>query len=138
MKIAQNKSTRLRPDGDRTIDAPFLLMDIPQFISQIKNEKQWAETNHNAITVFKSPHITIVVMALKPLAKINDNNGDNMTAIYVLNGKIRCITKDGEIILHTQQQIVFHEGMPDVIEALSDADIIYTNYSIAPKKPLSL
>ncbi len=47
-------STHNRPEGDRKIDSPVLLIDIPSFIKQVKDEKAWGKNDRNAITVFKA------------------------------------------------------------------------------------
>ena len=48
------EATYNRPEGDREIDSPVLLIDIPDLIEQIKDENAWKENDRNAITVFKT------------------------------------------------------------------------------------
>lgn len=138
MKISENKSEQLHPQDKRVIDTPFVLIDTPQFFDQVKAEKQWPETDHNTIPVFRSSYLSTLIIAMKTVATIDDKTGDNITCIHVLNGDIKCIIQDGEIVLHPQQQIIFHEGILDKIEAINDADIILTNYKTREKRSLSL
>ena len=49
-----NEATKNRPAGDRLLDSPVVLMDIPTFIKQLRNEKAWEENDRNSITVFKT------------------------------------------------------------------------------------
>jgi hypothetical protein len=51
VKTKSNEATALRPEGDCILDAPFVEMDLNNFIVQIKNEITWATTDHNFITV---------------------------------------------------------------------------------------
>ena len=42
-----------RPQGERTLDAPLVTIDLRLFIAQIKEEEQWKNSDRNAITIFK-------------------------------------------------------------------------------------
>jgi hypothetical protein len=50
MEIKRNEATLNRPEGDRVIDAPFVFLDIPEFIHQVKKEKAWKKYDRNGIT----------------------------------------------------------------------------------------
>ena len=64
MEIKSNHSTGNRPEGDRILDAPYVFSDIPTYLEQLKSEKSWAKNDRNAITVYKSDKITIVIAIL--------------------------------------------------------------------------
>ena len=64
MEIKNNEATDLRPEGYRLRDAPLVSIDIPEFIKQIKNETTWTNSDRNAITVFKTNGLRIVLVAL--------------------------------------------------------------------------
>ena len=70
MEIKRNESTRNRPEGDRVLDAPYVFANLPAFIEQVKDEKSWGKGDRNAITVFKTTNMTIVLSALKQGASI--------------------------------------------------------------------
>ena len=38
MEIKTNQATKNRPEGDRVIDAPYVFIDIPGFVEQLKSE----------------------------------------------------------------------------------------------------
>lgn len=54
MKEKFNNATTQRPEGERTIDAALVTIDMNSFIELIKKEKVWEESDRNAITVFKT------------------------------------------------------------------------------------
>lgn len=64
MEIKNNESTDLRPEGARLIDAPLVSMDIPDFIKQLKAEVTWENNDRNAMTVYKTNGMRIVLIAL--------------------------------------------------------------------------
>ncbi len=64
MEEKYNSSTTQRPDGDRMIDAALVSIDLPMFIKQIKSEAAWENSDRNAVTVFKTNGVRIVLIAL--------------------------------------------------------------------------
>jgi hypothetical protein len=50
--------------GHRSLDAPLVTIDLCLFIAQIKDEDQWKKSYRNAITVFKSLVMRMVLIAL--------------------------------------------------------------------------
>ena len=59
-----NKATTQRPQGNRVMDAPLVTIDLRSFTKQIRDEKAWKESDRNAITVFKTDGMRIVLIAL--------------------------------------------------------------------------
>src|SRR5690606_19743096 len=70
MEFKRNESTLNRPEGDRVLDAPYVFIDIPSYIDQVKQEKAWEKNDRNGITVYKSDRVTIVITALQAGAEI--------------------------------------------------------------------
>jgi quercetin dioxygenase-like cupin family protein len=134
MEIKRNEATINRPEGDRVIDAPYVFVDIPSFIDLVKGEKAWEKNDRNAITVFKSDNITMVITALQASAEISNNSVDGFLTIQVLKGDTRIATPDGDINATENQIITFHPGITHSIVALSDAILLLTNYSTEEKK----
>jgi quercetin dioxygenase-like cupin family protein len=130
MEIKRNEATFNRPEGDRVIDAPYVFVDIPEFIQQVRDEKTWEKYDRNGITVFKSDSMTIVVTALKEGAVIKDNTVNGFFTVQVLQGTIRFETLEGDIEAKEQHLISFHPGVPHSIEARTDAVILLTTYGI--------
>ena len=53
MQLKNIDATINRPDGDHLIDAPYLVVDLPKFISQLKEEDSWDKNDRNGITLYK-------------------------------------------------------------------------------------
>ena len=96
MQIKRNEATLNRPQGDRIIDAPYVFIDLPAFIEQVKDEKAWEKNDRNGITVFKTGNMTIVLSILKEGATIADNTVVGLLTVQVLKGKVRVTTPDGD------------------------------------------
>ncbi|MEO6452445.1 MAG: hypothetical protein ABIN97_00120, partial [Ginsengibacter sp.] len=89
MEEKYNEATINRPEGDRPVDAPLVLIDIASFIKQIKNEKAWEENDRNSITVFKSDKLRIVIVALHKKAEMTTEHPRNILSIQMIKGKIK-------------------------------------------------
>ena len=138
MEIKRNEATINRPEGDRVLDAPYVFIDIDQYIDQIKDEKAWDKNDRNAITVFKGPNMTIVISALQEDAEIVDKTVDGFLTVQVLKGKVCITTPDGEIDGGKRNMVVFHPGVQHTIKAESKAILLITNYSLEQRRSDSM
>jgi quercetin dioxygenase-like cupin family protein len=128
MEIKRNESTINRPEGDRVIDASFVFVDTPDYIRQLKDENAWDKNDRNGFTVFKSPHLTIVVTALKKNAEISNNNVDGYLTVQVLKGKLQVATVEGDMAVEEMQEIAFHPNVEHSMKAISDSIIQLRTY----------
>ncbi len=119
-------ATHNRPEGDRQINSPILSIDIPSFIEQIKNENAWQESDRNAITVFKSDKMRIVLVALHRKAEIQTAHPENVLSVHVLKGKIGVIGHEKQTDADTGQIIAMHDKIPYKIKALKKSVILLT------------
>lgn len=129
MEFKRNEATRNRPEGDRVLDAPYVFVDVPAFIDQLKEEKAWEKNDRNGITVYKTDGVTTVVTMLQADNEIASNTVDGFFNIQLLKGSARVSTPDGDIDLKEMQLICFHPQVPHTVKALADCIFLITNYS---------
>jgi len=134
MELKRNEATLNRPEGDRVIDAPYVFMDLGQFIKQIKNEETWDKNDRNGITIFKTENLTTVLTCLHKDALIKDNSVDGILQVQVLGGRIRVTTADGDIDMEEGEMIVFHPGIRHTIEALKKSSLLLQTINENVKK----
>lgn len=106
-----NEATILRPLGDRIIDAPLVSIDLCAFTEQLKKEKKWKETDRNAITVFKTNGLRIVLIAMRKGAEMAKHSAGGKISIQVLEGKIHIFTDEQIVKLGAGQMLAMHEGI---------------------------
>lgn len=126
MEEKYNEATINRPEGDRLIDAPMVLIDIESYIKQIKSEKAWDENDRNSITVFKSDRLTIVLGAMHKNAVMQTEHPQHMLSLQILNGKIKVTTDDKTTIVAKEQLFVLHENISYKIEAVKKTVFLLT------------
>ena len=134
MEMKRNDATLSRPDGDRVIDAPYVFMNLGQFIKQIKNEDTWDKNDRNGITIFKTDNLTAVLTCLHKDAVIKDNSVDGIFQVQVLGGKIRVTTADGDMEMEEGEMIVFHPRVQHSIEASKKSSLLLQTINENGKK----
>lgn len=126
MEIKQNESTDLRPEGGRVLDAPLVSIDLNDFIKTIKEEPAWKNKDHNAITVYKTNGLRLVLMAMRKEAVIGRHTADGILSLQVLEGKINFTTDDKSVILEEGHMIALHKGLPHGITAIKESVFLLT------------
>jgi quercetin dioxygenase-like cupin family protein len=126
MEIKQNESTDLRPEGARVLDAPLVSIDLIDFIETIKKEPAWKNKDHNAITVYKTNGLRLVLMAMRKEAVLPRHTADGILSLQVLEGKINFTTDDKSVILEKGQMIALHKDLAHSVTAIKESVFLLT------------
>ena len=121
-----NESTKNRPEGDRLVDSPVVLIDIPSFIKQIKNEKAWDKNDRNSVTVFKTDKMRVVLVGLHKGAEMTTDHPDNVISIQVISGKIELHANNDSMNVRKKQAVALHEQVPYRVVALKKSIFLLT------------
>lgn len=121
-----NESTPQRPDGDRLMDAPMVTIDLPAFMQQIKQEATWKESDRNAITVYKTNGMRIVLIALHAGAEMVKHTANGIINLQVLEGQIKFSTDEGVIELSKGQIVALHKHIPHSVFAKEESVFLLT------------
>lgn len=121
-----NEATPLRPEGDRILDAPFVEMDLNNFIVQIKEEITWTTTDHNSITIFKSDNTTVVLIGMHKNAELKKHKAYGNIHVQVLEGKINFCTEQQTVSMEKGQMIALKADIPHSVLAVEDSFFLLT------------
>lgn len=121
-----NEATTLRPHGNRTMDALLVTIDLPAFIVQIRKEKSWKEHDRNAITVFKTNGMRIVLIALHKGAEMTKHRADGLISVQVLEGEMLFNTDEQSVELGKGQMLALHTGMLHSLLAKTETIFLLT------------
>lgn len=124
--IKSNDATPQRPAGTRPLDAPLLVLDLPQALAQIKQEPAWHSSDRNALTLFKSDGMRLVLMALHEGAELKTHTAPGTISVQVLEGRIRFHTEAQTAELAPGQVLTLHAGIPHSVVALQEAVFLLT------------
>ncbi len=126
METKNNESTDLRPEGARLIDAPLVSIAIPEFIKQLKAEATWQNSDRNAITVFKTNGLRIVLIALHEEAVMKKHTAEGIISVQVLEGEISFSTdKETKVLMHGDM-IALHQGLAHSVKAIKESVFLLT------------
>lgn len=121
-----NQATDLRPEGDRLLDAPLVEIDLNSFKKQIKEEQAWKEGDRNAITIFKSDGMRLVLIALHTGAELKTHTAPGIISVQVLEGEIIFGTEQKTAKLTEGQMITLHKGVPHSVFANKESTFLLT------------
>ena len=121
-----NEATTQRPQGDRIMDAPLVTIDLRSFTKQIREEKAWKESDRNAITVFKTDGMRIVLIALHKDAEMIKHTIDGMISIQVIEGEIFITTEKQSAELGPGEILALHQNIPHNVLAKKESIFLLT------------
>jgi quercetin dioxygenase-like cupin family protein len=124
MNVKYNEATVNRPDGDRVIDAPYVISDLAHYSNILKEETAWEKNDRNGITLFKSDHLTVVFTALHPDAEIKDSEAKGALTIQVIEGKIKVEIGNEQFDISAGQVINLHHDTEHSIKAIDESMIL--------------
>ena len=117
MEVKFNTATMHRPDGNRIMDAPLVTIDLAAIIKQVKKEKKWRRSDRNAITVFKTTGMRIVLIAMNKDTEMVRHTANGKISIQVLKGKLQFNANERSVKLNQGEMLALHEGIPHTILA---------------------
>lgn len=126
MEAKHNESTELRPKGGRLLDAPVVPINMPDFIHQIKKEPTWEKSDRNAMTIYKTDGMRIVLIALHEDAVIEKHTANGVISVQVLDGEINFITEGQSITLKKGEMIAVHRNIPHSVAAIKESVFLLT------------
>lgn len=126
MEAKHNESTELRPEGGRLMDAPVVPMNVPEFIRQIKDEPAWKKSDRNAITIYKTNGMRIVLIALHEDAVMEKHTTNGIVSVQVLDGEVTFNTEANSIVLRKGEMIAMHRNVPHSVAATKDSVFLLT------------
>ncbi|MEJ7823572.1 MAG: hypothetical protein WKF85_14700 [Chitinophagaceae bacterium] len=126
MEERHNEATTNRPEGERPIDAPVVLVNIPEFIKKIKKEKAWDKNDRNAITVFKSDKLRIILVAMHKKAEMTTERPENIFSLQVISGKVKLDTAGKSFDVSEEDLLVLHPNITYKIVALRKSVFLMT------------
>lgn len=126
-----NDSTPNRPEGARLLDAPLVPIDLTQYTQQIRSEQAWVKTDRNAITVYKSQGMNIVLIALHKGAEMKRHSASGIISLQVLEGLILFTTDEESRKLGKGQMLALHEKIPHSVRAQEESVFILTHAKTA-------
>ena len=126
MESKSNEATALRPDGDRMLNGRLVEIDLNKFITELKQETTWADSDRNSITVFKSDTSTIVLIGMHKNAELKEHTAIGNISVHVLDGEIKFFAEGQIRSLVKGQMIMLEANIPHSVTALKESFFLLT------------
>jgi len=136
MQEKYNDATHNRPNGSRMIDASLIGIDIPEYINQIKEEEAWHKNDRNAITLFKTDNMRLVLAAFHKNATMPGNTTSGTISLQVLEGHVKIACGLGQVELRQHQMATLHGEIPYSVTAVEESVFLLTIATIKHKDTL--
>lgn len=121
-----NESTPQRPDGNRIMDASLVSIDLNHYKKMIREEDKWKEGARNAITIYKSSEVRILMIALHANGDLPRHSANGTICVQVLEGKMNFSTPDRTAELSEGEMIVLHKNIPHSVTAIEETVFLLT------------
>ncbi len=121
-------ATYNRPEGERVLDAPYVVTDINASMVKLMNENGWEETDCNGITLFKTDNLTTVLICMHTGSRIGENSIDGTVTIQIVEGEVELTAEEEVLTLHTGQLMMLHHNVKHSILATEETVMLLTNH----------
>ena len=126
MENKANEATPQRPEGDRMLNAPLVHMDLNKFIAQVRAESTWADSDHNAITIYKNESVRIVLIGMHDQAVLKTHTASGVITVHVLEGSVDFITEEQTVSLDKGQMVALQEKILHSVKAKEESFFLLT------------
>ena len=120
-----NDATSQRSQG-HLLDASLVVINIPAFTEQLKQEPTWKESDRNSITVLKTDGMRIVLIGLHAGAEMAKHTANGHISVQVLEGQLKFTTDAKSVELSKGQMLALHERIPHSVHAIKETVFLLT------------
>jgi quercetin dioxygenase-like cupin family protein len=126
MEEKHNDATQQRLERNRPVDGDLVTIDLPMFKKQIKGESPWKSGKLNAITVFKTNGLRIVLIGFSEGVEMTRHIADGIISVQVLEGQMQFNTDGKSVELCEGQMLALHESIPHSMLAVKETIFLLT------------
>ena len=124
--LKYNESTRNRPEGERLLDAPVIPLNLNASIAQIKGEVGYEKNDRNAITLFHSERMRIVLIALHAGTEIIEHAVSGPCSILTIDGRVGIGVGGDSFTLGPGEALALQDAVAHSVKADSESIILLT------------
>ena len=121
-----NDATKQRPQGERIMDAALVTIDLRSLTKQIREEKAWKDSDRNAITVYKTDGMCIVLIALHKDAEMIKHTAVGLISLQVIEGQILFTAEEQSLVLGQGEMLALHKNVPHSVLARKETIFLLT------------
>ena len=129
-----NEATPQRPAGTRPLNAPLLVLDLPQAQAQIKQEPAWHRSDRNALTLLQADGMRLVLIALHEGAEMKTHTAPGIISVQVLEGHLGFQAEGQTAELKPGKLLALQSNLPHNVVARQESVFLLTIANPAAQK----
>ncbi len=110
----------------RTLMGPVEVYDLERELERLTREPEWSDGHQNAVTLAKGSNFRIVLVAMKPGARVGEDEAHGRMSVQVLRGAVTVERPDKGSELAAGQLAALDAGQPWSIEARDESAVLLT------------
>jgi quercetin dioxygenase-like cupin family protein len=115
---------RARPD--RPAAGPVFHARLGEQVERLRQEPAWRAGDRNAITLVKTPALSLVLLALKEGARLHEHRAEGSLAVQVVSGSVRVDAGGRRVELAPGEVLVLEPGLEHALEAVRESAVLLT------------
>lgn len=118
-----NKATSQRPEGDRAVEDTLIKVNLKHTSDMLMAESSWTDNDRNAITLFKSKGVTVLMLILRAGAELKPgaDDSDATLTLQVLNGSLTYDIDEKAGLILADEVMHVHKGVEYSFRAADDS-----------------
>jgi len=106
--------------------AAALAYDLTREAAALRRERSWERGDRNAKTLVQEPGLRVVLVALRPGARLDDHESHAQVTVQVLAGRLRVRLADRTVEGVPDRLISIEAGVAHALEALEESTFLLT------------
>jgi quercetin dioxygenase-like cupin family protein len=103
-----------------------LQFDLGAELATLKGEATWRKADRNARTLVEEPTLRVVLVAMKPGARLREHHSSGRVSVHTLAGRIRLRYLEKAVDLPSGHLLTIERGLPHDVEALEESAFLLT------------
>ena len=133
--MSAETTNRTRPVGETTgspqrpaqrLLGPALTFDLAREARQMRAEDAWRQGSHNAKTLVGEPNLRVLLIAIKPGARLERHHAPGQISVQTLDGHLRLHLPDQAVDLPAGHLLALEPGIEHDVEAVDESLFLLT------------
>ena len=117
---------RAPPRPDRPATGPVFHARLGEQLERLRREPAWRAGDRNAITLVKTPALSVVLLAVKEGARLQEHRAEGSVTIQVVSGSVRVDAGGRRVELAPGEVLVLEPGLEHALEAVRESAVLLT------------
>lgn len=110
----------------RRLDAPIRRLDLTQEIEALRRDEAWKTNGHAARTLAKYDDLRVVLITLKPGARMEEHQARGRVSLQCLSGHVQLHLGDQQVDLPAGNLVGLEHWVTHDVQALEESVLLLT------------